>query len=471
MKKTKISLSLTAALLSTAAASAADAENSRPNVIFILADDLGYNGLHCYGNDWLETPNIDKLCSEGMKFTNGLAAYPTCQPSRMAILSGQYGPRTGGYRVSQKHKGFEQYIRWKVPEKSYLALDKITVAECFQKAGYATAMWGKWHVGNETTTHPSKQGFDTAVSATGHYKLQHPAPAVTLPKGMCAEEYFTGLAEKFMEKAHKENKPFFIYMPYYFVHKPLEAKKGYIEHFKKKLADAGFEYRDKHPEETPVIAAMTKQLDECVGRLMKKTDELGISSRTIIVFSSDNGSYNYDFTGKNRGRKGDTYEGGMKVPYIFVWPGKIKAGTISDAHIIGVDLYPTLLSLAGIKPPENYPLDGVSLAPILLNKEKSLSERSIYCFYPKYAQYKKPQKHWTFSWRNVIWDKNFKLIEYPEYGEYELFDLADDPVEKHNLANEKPELKDTLKGKLHQWLKDIHAPKLEPNPGYILEKK
>lgn len=446
-----------------------NAEEKKPNVIFILADDLGYNGLHCYGNEWLETPNIDKLYSEGMHFTNGTAAYPTCQPSRMALLSGQYGPRTGGYRVSEKHKGFENLIKYIVPEKTNLALDKITIAEAFKSAGYTTAMWGKWHVGNDSTSHPTKQGFDEAISATGHYKLHHSTPSVTLPKGVCAEEYFTDLAIKFMDKAHKSKKPFFVFMPYYFVHKPLEAKQEYIDHFKKKLKGIDFKSKSKNSDETPVIAAMTKQLDACIGKLLNSVKEMGVQDNTIILFTSDNGSYNYDFTGKTRGRKGDTYEGGMKVPYIFSWPGKIKPGSESEEHITGVDVYPTLLSLAGVKRPENYILDGENIAPILLGKKRALPERNIYCFYPKYAQFNKKKKHWTFSWRNVMYEKNLKLIEYPEYDEYELFDLQNDPVEAKNLSDKNPELRKTLTEKLHKWLKDINAPKLTPNPNYSLK--
>ena len=470
IRATKMAITVSAACtVTTAQVAAEDTTQSRPNVIFILADDLGYNGLHCYGNRWLETPNIDKLYSEGMHFTNGIAAYPTCQPSRMALLSGQYGPRTGGYRVSEKHKGFENLIKYIVPEKTNLALEKITIAEAFKNAGYTTAMWGKWHVGNETTTHPSKQGFDEGISATGHYKLQHPSPSVTLPKGVCAEEYFTDLAINFMKRAEQNKKPFFIYMPYYFVHKPLEAKQEYIDHFKKKLKDIDFQSKDKHPDESPVIAAMTKQLDACVGKLLNSVTEMGIQDNTIIIFTSDNGSYNEDFTGKNRGKKGDTYEGGMKVPYIFAWPGKIKPGSVSEEHIIGVDIYPTLLSLAGVQPPKNYPLDGENLAPILLGKESKLPERRLFCFYPKYAQFNKNKQRWTFSWRNVMYENDLKLIEYPEYGEYELFDLKNDPEEKNNISGKNPEQTKTLTGKLHQWLQDINAPKLIPNPNYSLK--
>ena len=451
--------------LSATALSAAQAE--KPNVIFILADDLGYGGLHCYGNEWLETPNIDKLHSEGMSFTNGLAAYPTCRPSRAALLSGQYGPRTGVYRVSNKHKGFEKLIKFVVPENHELALDKITVAEAFKAAGYTTAMYGKWHVGNNNSTGPMHQGFDEAIAATGHYKLHSPYPKVTLPKGEYAAHFFTGKAMKFMDKAEKEKKPFFLFMSYYLVHKPLEARKDYIEHFKEKLK--GMKFKDKHAADIPKIAAMTKMLDDCVGEIMNKVNEMGISENTIILFTSDNGSYCYDLTGKTRGHKGDTYEGGMKVPYIFVWPGKIKADSKSDQRIIGVDVYPTLLGLAGVPKPENYPLDGISLAPILLGKEKTLPERRVYCFYPKYAQFNKRKKKWMFSWRNVIYEKDMKLIEYPEYSEYEMFNLKEDPEEKKSLADTQPEQANTLKEKLHQWLKDIKAPH-ELNKDYHPEK-
>ena len=214
---------------------------------------------------------------------------------------------------------------------------------------------------------------------------------------------------------------------------------------------------------------MTKMLDDFTGTLLKKVDELGIGDDTIILFTSDNGSYDWNLVGEYRGRKGDTYDGGMRVPYIFKWSEKIAAGSVSSERIIGVDVYPTLLGLAGVKPPKNYPLDGVNLSPILTGKTKTLAARELYCLYPKYAQFKKKTGKWQFSWRNVIYDGDYKLIEYPEYDEYELFNLSDDPQEKKNLAMKNPEKRAALTRKLHQWLKDIDAPKLEPNPDYSLK--
>jgi len=452
--------------LALAAPCLSAARSEKPNVVFILADDLGYNGLHCYGNEWLETPNIDKLASQGMKFTNGLAAYPTCLPSRMAIITGQYGPRTGGYRVCDRHKGLEDYIKYIVPKNRKIAPEKITIGECFQNAGYSTAFYGKWHVGDNKAGHPSHHGFDVAISATGHYELRNPAPPVKLPKGMYAAKFFTLKAKDFIEKAKEEGKPFFLFMSYYLVHAPFEAEKDYIEHFKKKLRNVPL--KDKHPDRTIIVAAMTKMLDDCVGQLMDELKSAGLEKNTIVVFTSDNGSYSIDYTGPVRGQKGDTYEGGLRVPYIFKWPGHIPSGTDNGERVMGIDIYPTLAALAGIQKPKDYILDGEDISPILLGDKKKLPHRKLYCYYPKYAQYRKNTKHWIFSWRNVIYDGDYKLIEYPEYGEYELFNLADDPKEKKNLAEENPEKRSALIQELHQWLKELGT-KLAPNPNYKLK--
>jgi arylsulfatase A-like enzyme len=214
---------------------------------------------------------------------------------------------------------------------------------------------------------------------------------------------------------------------------------------------------------------MTKMLDDFSGLLLDKIRALGIEDETIVVFTSDNGSYDRNLVGGYRGRKGDTYDGGLRVPYIFKWPGKIKAGSASAERIIGVDMHPTLLGLAGIEQPKNYPLDGADLTPLLTGKSTALAAREIYCFYPKYVQFNEKKGRWNFSWRNVIYDGDFKLIEYPEYDEYELFNLAEDPKEEKDLAMKNPEKRGALTLKLHRWLKEINAPKLEPNPNYSLK--
>ncbi|MCF7848912.1 MAG: sulfatase, partial [Kiritimatiellales bacterium] len=444
------------------------ASAKQPNVLFILADDLGIGGLHCYGTDWLETPNIDKLCKEGMHFSNGLAAYPTCRPSRAALLTGQYGPRTGVYRVKDSY-GDEDKARLVIPKNLQLSPDKTTLGTAFKNAGYATAMYGKWHVSNEHQVHPGGHfGYDEAfVSAGAHYNAKS-LPPVVLPAGMMIEELYSGKAAAFMEKSAKAGKPFFIYMPYFLVHGPAEARPDYIEHFKKKLKGIELEKGGKDIE---VTAAMTRMLDDFVGMLLGKVKDLGIEKDTIVVFTSDNGSYDQNLVGGYRGRKGDTYDGGMRVPYIFKWPGKIKAGDVSTERIIGVDVYPTLLGLVGVEKPAGYPLDGVDLTPLLTGKTKALPSREIYCFYPKYVRFSEKTQRWAYSWRNVIYDGDFKLIEYPEYDEYELFNLADDPKEETDLAQSTPERRQALTAKLHRWLKDVGAPKLEPNPNYSLQQQ
>ncbi len=458
MKHQKISIGLSCLLVAVAQA-------KQPNVLFILADDLGIGGLHCYGTEYIETPNIDRLCREGMHFFNGMAAYPTCRPSRAAILSGQYGPRTGIYRVKDRY-GDADKAKYVIPENHQLSTDKITLGTVFQQAGYATAMYGKWHVSNDKKTHPAECfGFDEAfVSAGAHYKAKS-NPPVDLADGMMIEELYSQKASDFMEKSVKADKPFFIYMPYFLVHGPAEARPDYIDHFKKKLNGLELEKGGKDLE---VTVAMTKMLDDFSGVLLDKIKALGVEKETIVVFTSDNGSYDRNLVGEYRGRKGDTYDGGMRVPYIFKWPGRIRAGSVCDERIIGVDLYPTLLSMAGIAAPTSYPLDGADLSPLLAGKTKRLSDRQVFCFYPKYAQFNKKHQRWSFSWRNVIYDGDYKLIEYPEYDEYELFNLDKDPREKKNLAMKNPEKRDAQIVKLHRWLKAINAPKLELNPNCSL---
>lgn len=441
---------------------------ARPNIVFILADDLGYGGLHCYGTEWLETPNIDRLSCEGMKFMNGYASHPTCQPSRIAILSGQAAPRTGGYRVKDHHKGQENLIKYKVPELTGLALDKITLAECFKEAGYTTAMYGKWHAGNyKKELHPRFHGFDEAHECNSHYDVKRSDPPVELPEGMDFSEYYTGEAIKFMEKAKADKQPFFLYMPYFLVHAPFETRPDYIAHFEKKLE--GIIFMDRNADRIPIVAAMTKHLDDCVGRLLAALAAMGLEENTIVVFTSDNGSYCQDLVGDCRGTKGDVYEGGLRVPYMFRWPGKIEAGTVNLERITHIDLYPTFLELTGVDRPENYPLDGESLAGILTGKSEALPERSIVCYYPKYAQFNEKTKTWKYPWRNVIFDGDFKLRENVEYGTYELFNLKDDPLEAKNLASSQPEKLQYLQRKLRDWEKSVGATPLQQNPDYALD--
>lgn len=439
-----------------------------PNVLFILSDDLGIGGLHCYGTDWLETPNLDRLCEQGIKCTGGLAAFPVCKPSRAALLSGQYAPRTGVYRVAERHAGFEDKIRLLVPPNGNLPPLLPLINKPFKDAGYATAAYGKWHVGPERKKgwHPTDYGFDDAVVSSGAHFGAKTVPDLQVPKDKTVEEVLTDRAIGFMEKAVQEEKPFFIYMPYFWIHKPLEADDATLTYFENKLKDR--EWIGKHPEDVPMLAAMTKMLDDQCGRLLQTLEALGVADNTIVVFASDNGSFNENFVGPYRDLKGQVYDGGMRVPYIFKWPGRIKAGTQTDERFISVDLYPTLLAMAGLEKPTDHILDGIDISPLLLGEADTLPERELYCFFPKYAQFRENTKRWKDSWRNVVYSGGYKLIEYPEYDEIEVFNLGEDPSEKNEISKQQPENTESLLRKLHDWLKAIGAPKPEPNPDYSL---
>lgn len=445
--------------------------STTPNVVFILADDLGIGGLNCFrrdGKDWLETPRIDQLCSEGMKFTQGLASSPTCRPSRMAILTGQYAPKSGSYYRNPVDPADERKVYWEVPETGQIKESQIVISECFKDAGYATAMFGKWDIGwgGEVQLH----GFDTAYAYKGHFDEGDPSrnpyptpvgrgfscfPFVDLPDGVSSAEYFTDMANTWMEEQVNKSKPFFLYLPYYLVHGHPESLKVYEDYFENKLKrekfkDSGQDDYGRHT--TPIIAAMTKLLDDCVGDLLDQIERLGITQDTVIIFVSDNGSYSVDFTGFSRGQKKDMWDGGLRVPYIFKWPGRIPAGE-SEERIVHVDLYPTMLSMAGIAPPaqNEHPLDGVDLMPLLSGQVGALQPRSIYHCYPQYTRYR--DGAWKQSWRNVIYDGKFKLIEYLEYNQYELFDLEADEGETSNLFDRKPAVWNDLSSKLTQWLR------------------
>ncbi len=449
--------------------SARGAERKSPNVVFILADDLGIGGLNCYGSDWLETPHLDRLCKEGMKCTGGLAAFPVCKPSRAVLLTGQYAPRTGVYRVAERLAGYEDKIRFLLPPNGIVPPATPLINQPFKDAGYATAMYGKWHIGpaHKPGFHPTDYGFDDAVaSEKSHYNAPS-VPEIDIPEGVTIEEVLTTRAIGFMKKSVQNDQPFFLFMPYYWIHKPLEADPEVLAYFEEKLR--GREWIGKHPDDVPMVAAMTKMLDDQCGRLFQALEHLGVADDTLVVFTSDNGSFNQNLVGPYRDQKGQVYDGGMRVPYLFKWPDRIKAGSETDERFIGVDLYPTLLSLAKLPKPGNHVLDGVNLAPLLLGETATLPDREIFCYFPKYARFNKRTKTWFDTWRNVIYDGNYKLIEYPELDEVELFNLGDDPCERKEISKAQPEKVQRLVAKLHRWLEEVDAPRLVPNPDFSLD--
>jgi len=440
------------------ASTASGAEGRPPNVVFILADDLGYTDLACYGSKYYETPHIDRLAADGVRFTDGYACGPNCQPTRAALLSGQYAPRTGVYTVG----GIDRF-NWRsrplrpVDNVTALPLDKVTIAQTLKAAGYATGMFGKWHLGNDAAHHPRERGFDEAIATAGRHFYFKTDPPVEVPKDAYLADFLTERAIDFIERRQAE--PFFLYLPHFGVHAPHEAKPDLIAHFKSKPPAGG--HRD------PTYAAMIASVDESVGRILATLDQLGLAENTLVIFSSDNGGvggYRSAGLAKDgvtdnaplKGGKGTLAEGGIRVPYIFRWKSRIAPGQTNGTPINSVDLYPTLLELAGAAPPADYPLDGVSYLPLLTGAESSLDRDAIFWHFPGYLG--AGGRGWRTKPVSVIRSGDWKLLEYLEDGRQELYNLRSDIGETQDLAESERERAERLHEQLAQWRKDIGAP-------------
>ncbi len=432
----------------------------RPNIVFILADDLGTTDLACYGSGYYETPNLDKLAAAGMKFTDGYTCGPNCQPTRSALLSGQYGPRTGIYTVGATSR-FDSSKRPLVPVENVqnLPSEKVTVAEALKAAGYATGMFGKWHLGEKEGHWPQEQGFDEAIVSAGSHFGFKTKPKVDVPKGTYLADFITDNALDFIER-HK-SEPFFLYVPHFGVHSPHQAKEELIAKFKDKQPAGG--------HHDPTYAAMIASVDESVGRITAKLDELKLSENTLVIFSADNGGvggYTREGIKKGgditdnapfRGGKGMLYEGGVRCVYIFRRPGTIEAGSRCSEPICSVDLYPTLLEVAGAAKPKDHVLDGVSYLPLLAAGGKGkLPREAIYWHFPGYLG--AGEDTWRTTPAGAIRAGDFKLLEFFEDGRIELYNLRDDVSQKNNLAQSMPEKTKELHDKLLAWRTEIKAP-------------
>lgn len=435
------------------------AETKRPNIIFILADDIGYTDIGPYGTKYYETPNLDRVASQGAKFTSGYTCGPNCAPTRAAILSGQYGPRTGIYTV-----GSEERFDWRtrslrpVANVTELPLEKITVAQALKNAGYATGIFGKWHLGRSAQYHPSKRGFDEAIETAGKHYNFVTDPPMPHDKDEYLADFLTDRAVDFIQR-HKDE-PFFLYLPHYGVHAPHVAKLELVEHFKLKSPAGG--------HHDPTYAAMIASVDQSVGRIIDKLDELKLSDDTLVIFSSDNGGvggYAREGLGKDgvtdnaplRGGKGMLYEGGIRVPYLFRWPGRIAGGATNDTPINSVDLYPTLLEITGAARPKNYVLDGESYAPQLFDPAHAKAQRdAMFWHFPGYLGQGKG--NWRTLPVSVVRQGDWKLMQFLEDKQVELYNLKTDLSEKYNLASEHPDLTAKLLARLDAWRTVINAP-------------
>ena len=448
-------------MLVAAVATVAVAEE-KPNIVFILADDLGWTDLGCQGSKYYRTPNIDRMVDEGIRFTNGYSCGPNCQPTRAALMSGQYGPRTGVYTV-----GSIDRFNWRsrslrpVDNVASLPLDKVTIAQSLKKAGYATGMFGKWHLGNRLEYHPGRRGFDEAIVSQGKHFNFVTKPKEKYPPGTYLADFLTDKAVDFIRRHRDE--PFFLYLPHFGVHSPFQAKKDLIAEFQDRPAAGG--------HNDPTYAAMIASVDESVGRVLAVLKELDLSRKTLVIFSSDNGGLGgYRREGIQagtitdntplRGGKGMLYEGGIRVPYVFRWPGTIAPGQTCDTPINSVDLYPTLLDLAGGSPPEGQPLDGTSYAGLLIGRDEGKPRGPLYWHFPGYLGAQ--EGTWRTLPTGAVRVGDWKLIERFEDGRLELYNLRDDIGEREDLSKALPDKTQTLHAQLVAWRKAIAAPMPTP---------
>jgi arylsulfatase A len=454
-------LAVVLAVLCGTGAVAAD----RPNVVVILIDDLGYSDLGCYGSKFYRTPHLDRLAAQGVRFTDGYAACPVCSPTRASLLTGRYPARLHltdwlpGRADRPDQKLLRPVIRQQLP------LEEVTLAEALKGAGYATGHIGKWHLGGKSFG-PREQGFDVNVggdqagSPRSYFAPFRDRQGTFIPglenapEGEYLTDRLTAEAERFLE-ANRE-RPFFLYLAHYAVHIPLKAKADVLAKYKGELKPG--------EQSNPVYAAMIESVDDGVGRILKKLDDLKLTGRTLVVFTSDNGGLCV-LEGPNtpatintplREGKGYLYEGGVRVPLIVRGPG-VRPGQIETTPVCSIDLFPTVLELCGVQ--SGARPDGVSLLPLLRGDGK-LTRDALYWHYPHYSnQGGRPG--------GAVRAGDWKLIEFYENGRHELFNLKEDVRESRNRIADKPDVAKDLAAKLDSWRREVGAQPTRPNPEYV----
>ncbi|GAA5222448.1 sulfatase [Membranihabitans marinus] len=446
----------------------------KPNIVFILADDLGYSDVNCFNGlgsaDYYETPNIDRLAAQGMKFTSAYTNGPNCAPTRAALMSGQYYPRQPVFTVGNSDRGEEVHRKLipvtnghGIPSSSYI------MAEALRDAGYATGHFGKWHLGKAS---PEEQGFSSEsvvdVTVNGEKLYQNKKLG---GEGQYIADELNRRALAFIEDHQDE--PFFLYLSHYLVHSPFQAPDSLVQKYLNKRPVMG------HYHAT--YAAMVESLDNSVGRLMDKLDRLGLSDNTLVIFYSDNGGLGgYIDQGMEglpkldpiddgfggtveithnaplRGGKGQLYEGGVRVPLIMRWPDVIAPGSVCDEAVISIDFYPTLVELAGGQVEAGHILDGYNILPLMIQPQAELDREALYWHFPGYLQSRQEGSWRTTPVGSIVADE-WKLIQFFEDNTIELYNLKDDLGEQNNLADVFPDKKEELLHKLNQWRMEMKA--------------
>ncbi len=459
----------------------------RPNVVIILADDMAWADVACYGAKFHETPSLDRLAAEGMRFTNGYAAHMSCSPSRAALLTGRYPARLKITAFIPGPKRSGKYLPAEM--RMQLPFEEVTLAEVLKEAGYSTLFVGKWHLGDAPYT-PERQGFDVNIGGNrsgapgsyfwpygrgkkrkGYHGIEVPGLAESGKKGEHLGDRLTSEALKLIEK--NKDKPFFLYLPFYDVHTPIQAKEKLIKKYREKAKRMGLpdekethfkqdgtvargtkpglsQNKARQEQNNPAYAAMVETLDTNVGRILDGLKQMGIEENTIVIFTSDNGGYppvasNLPF----RGGKGWAYEGGVREPWLVKWPGVTKAGSVCDVPVIFTDIFPTVLEMVGLPLQPDLHLDGTSITALLKGDSKPLHD-ALFWHYPHYASY-------GCGPYTAIRVGDWTLIEWLEDESVDLFNLAEDVGERNNLATSYPEKVNKLRRQIHQWRKDVDA--------------
>jgi uncharacterized sulfatase len=430
----------------------ARSDPARPNIVFLLIDDMGWPDPACYGHAFHETPHIDRLAGQGMRFTDFYAATPVCSSTRSTIQSGQYSARTAITDFIPGHyRPFEKLIV--PPIEHHLAPGIRTPGHVLADAGYASGYFGKWHLGTTPRHQPDHWGYAVTAAQLPEESSRGAAGRTAGPKQI---DRLTDQALYFIEQ-HRDQ-PFFATVSHHAVHIPLEAREETIAKFRQKpRPDSGINH--------PVYAAMIEDLDRAIGRLLEKLERWGLAGNTIVVFTSDNGGLRKIYTGVGevvssnsplRDEKGTLYEGGIRVPMIVRWPGVVPPGSVCDEPATTADLLPTFCDMVAAPLPSQ-PLDGLSLTPLLRDPGARLDRDAIYFHYPHY-HHSRPA--------GAIRSGNWKLIEFLDEGTLELYDLSRDVGESHNLAAIRPERARRLRDRLAAWRAHVGARMPTPNPRY-----
>ena len=431
--------------------------SAQPNIVLINADDLGWKDTGYAGSDFYETPHLDALARSGMNFTQAYAGASLCQPSRACLMSGQCTPRHGNYAVKSTTNGPESLMRLvPVPNASELSGDKVTLAETLKSAGYATGCFGKWHIGQGKKTGAGAQGFDTVTNVFMETKTLGVAadPKDSLSTTQNACDFITA----------QRGKPFFAYIAHHAIHSPHQSTQVAIDHFKAKVSGK------QHSSAT--YAACIAALDDAVGKLMRHLADTGLERSTVVIFTSDNGATSESPQTPLRSGKAGYYEGGLRVPLLVRWPGKVAAGSRCDVPVTHLDLFPTFVAICSGIAPKNQPLDGESLLPLLEGRE--FATRALHWHYPgywdgassddrdKYFRAKPVSVVRQGDWKLMLFHEEWQLdggrSKLAENNAVELYNLREDISERTNIAAIQTAKRDALLDELLAWIEQTQAP-------------